>query len=425
MQHVILVRGARQLLTLRGPNLPRRGHGLRNLGIIQDGAVLVVDGLIREVGPSRRLENLALARGAEEIDASGSVVMPGLVDCVTHLAAGPPRLMDYEMHLAGATCSDIAQAGGGALALARSIQDLSARALEASALRILDESVRHGTTTIEARSGFALTEAGEMKTLRVHAALQKRRVPLPVVSTLLCATAAPGFEGQQPDYLEWVCSHLLPLVKRRKLAEFAAIRCEPDGFTPEQARSFLGAARQLGFALRVEADGGSHSEAISLATSLGASSVDGVVNPTHQDIARLAQSAAVAILLPGIAFHLGAPGAPARRLIEQGVAIALGSGYHPETSPSQNMQMMLALACTGMKMTPAEAISAATINAAHALRRSSQLGSLEPGKSANLLVLSVSDYREIPYHFGVNLVDMVMVNGEILVRRPEVRWPAN
>ncbi len=176
MRNVTLVRGARQLLTLRGPSGPRRGSDLRNLGLIQDGALLIVDGLIREVGPSRRLENLALAREAEEIDASGCVVMPGFVDSHTHLVAGQARMSDYEMRLAGASHEAIAQAGGGALALARSIQELSLRSLETLATRALEEAVRHGTTTLEAKSGFGLTEAGEIKILRVHSALQKQPV---------------------------------------------------------------------------------------------------------------------------------------------------------------------------------------------------------------------------------------------------------
>ena len=426
MSSVILVRGARQLLTLRGPSGPRRGADLRNLGIIQDGAILIVDGIIREVGPSRRIENLALAHQADEIDASGFVVMPGLVDCCTHLASGPARLADYELRLAGADPQEIAAHGGGAVGLARSIQDLSFRALENVALRSLEDAVRHGVTTVELRSGFGITEVGEMKILRVHAAL--RKLPVSVTSTLLTANAPPAYKGRPDQYIHWMCSHLLPLIKRRKFADFAAIRVDPAGFSPAEARSYLLAACRLGLAVRVESgpDSDSDSAAVPLAVELGAASVDRIVDPNEPATAQLAQANIVATLLPGEPFYLGTGPLPhARRLIDQGVAVAIASGYHPETSPSQNMQMIVALACARMRMTPAEAISAATINAAHALRRASEIGSLEPGKRADLLILTAPDYREIPYHFGVNLADLVMANGQILVRRSEVWWPAN
>jgi imidazolonepropionase len=411
MRKVTLVRGARQLLTLRGPSGPRRGTDLRNLGIIQDGAVLIADGLIREVGPSRRLENLALARGAEEIDASGRVVMPGFVDSHAHLAGGPARVSDYQMRMGGATEEQIAHAGGGALATARAIQELSPRTLEIMALRALEEAVRHGTTAIEAKSGLGLTEAGEAKILRVYAGL--RELPLTVVSTFLATRVPPEF-GER----------LLPMLRRRKLAEFTEARCEEGAFSPAQACRYLSLARELGLGLKVSAKQRLHPEALAMAVEMGANSVGGLMDASERDALLLGRSQTIAILLPGAAFHLGTERyAPARMLIDHGAAVALASGYHPYDCPSQNMQMTIALACRSLQMTAAEAIVASTINAAHAIRRAGSIGSIESGKSADLLMLSVPDYRELPYHFGVNLVDLVTSRGTVLVERSGVKWP--
>jgi len=423
MNQVTLVRGARQLLTLRGPAGPRRGDDVRNLGLIQDGAVLIVDGLIQEVGSSRRLENLALARDAEEIDATGRVVMPGFVDSHTHLVSGPPRMLDYEMRMAGASREEIALAGGGILALSRAIGELSAHTLAAQALRSIEEAVRHGTTTIETKSGFGLTEACEIKILRVHAELQKQ--PVTVVSTFLSDRIPLSDQAGPDQYLDWLCSHLLPLLKRRGLAEFVDARCEEGAFTVNQAGRYFNAARQLGLGVKMHAGRGSNTGAIRLAVEVGAASVDHVTDVSEEEAMLLTQSNTIAALLPGAVFYLGRQDyAPARMLVDRGVAVALATNYNPETSPSQNMQMTVALACREMKMTPAEALTAATINGAHALRRASTIGSLEKGKRADLLMLSVPDYREIPYHFGVNLVDLVMKNGVTLLQRSEVKWPA-
>ena len=411
MRKVTLVRGARQLLTLRGPSGPRRGADLRNLGIIQDGAVLIVDGLIREVGPSRRVENLALARGAEEIDASGRVVMPGFVDSHAHLAGGPPRVSDYQLRMGGATEEQIAHAGGGALAAARAIQELSPRVLETWALRALEEAVRHGTTALEAKSGLGITDAAEVKILRVYAGL--RELPLTLISTFLSTRVPPEF-GER----------LLPVLRRRKLAEFAETRCEEGAFTPAQACRYLCLARELGLGLKVSAKRRLHPEAIAMAVDAGATSASGLMDASERDAMLLARSQTIATLLPGAAFHMGTQRyAPARMLIDHGVAVALASGYHPYDCPSQNMQMTVALAWRCLQMTAAEAIAASTINAAHALGRAASIGSIESGKSADLLMLSVPDYRELPYHFGVNLVDLVTSRGTVLVERSGVKWP--
>jgi len=392
MPKITLLRGARQLLTLHGPSGPRRGADLRNLGLIQDGAVLIVDGLIKEVGSSRRVENLALARQADEIDATRRVVMPGFVDSHMHIVGEP--------------------------------SGVSPRALEKQTLRTVEEAVRHGTTTLEAKSGFGLTEAGEIKILRVHQAFQKQ--PVSLVSTFLSTPSAAEYKERPDQYLEWVCSHMLPLVKRRKLAEFADIRCEEGAFPREHARRYLTVARDLGFGLKMHTGQRSNAGVIRLAVEMGADSVDHAVDASQEDAMLLAQSNTIATLLPGKNFYLGAePYAPARMLINSGVAVALATNYNSETSPSQNMQMMLTLACRRMNMTPAEAVTAATLNAAHALRRASSIGSLETGKSADLIILGVPDYREIPYHFGINLVDLVMKNGSVLVERAEVKWPVS
>jgi imidazolonepropionase len=361
MRKVTLVRGARQLLTLRGPNGPRRGTDLRNLGIIQDGAVLIVDGVIVEVGPSRRLENLALARGAEEIDASGCVVLPGFVDSHMELVRG-------------------------------AAQDLSPRALRALALRLLEEAVRCGTTAIEAKSSSDLTETGELKILRVHAAL--RELPLTLVSTFV------------PSGVE-VGERLLPAVRRRKLAEFAQIGDEPE------ARRLLEFASQLGLGVKVGAG------AIQLATEMEAAGVDGVMEITEAEAMLLGRSRTIATLSPGMAFQRqDQRPAPARMLIDHGAAVALGSASHPP-----NMQTSIALACRAMDMTAGEAISAATINGAHAIGRAENIGSLEAGKSADLTILGVPDYRELPCHFGINLAALVMIRGNLMVARSEVKWP--
>jgi imidazolonepropionase len=422
MGKVTLIRGARQLLTLRGPSGPRRGAGLGNLGLIEDGAVLIVDGLIREVGPSRRVENLALAREAEEIDASACVVMPGFVDSGTHLASGPARVSDYEMQLAGATSDEVAGAGGGVLGIARSIRDLSVHALESIALRALEEAVRHGATALEAKSGLGLTDAGEIKILKAHSALRER--PVTVVSTFQCARPAPGYEQRSDEYLEWIRSHLLPLVKRRKLAEFADIHCGEGGFTAEQTLRYLSTARELGFGLKLHAEARANRKAIRMAVELEATSVDAIADLDAEDARVLARSPTIATLSPGAAFHLRRERyPPARMLIDSGAAVALGTNYNPATSPSQSMPMMIALACRSMHMSPAEAVTASTLNAAYAIRRASSVGSLEAWKSADLLLLGVPDYREIPYHFGVNLVELVIKSGQVLVKRSEVQWP--
>jgi imidazolonepropionase len=416
MRRITLVRGARQLLTLRGGTGPRRGADLRNLGLIQDGAVLIVDGRIHQVGPSRRVENVALAREAEEIDASGRVVMPGFVDSHTHLVDGPARISDCGTP--GKDASD-----GDPLATARFIHELSPLKLEAQALHGVNAAVRHGTTTLEAKSGFGLIEANEIKILRVHSALQKAGIPL--TSTFLAAQVSPDHCHQPDEYVNWLCTHMLPLLQRRKLAEFADIHVGENGFSVERSYRYLCAARELGFGLKLHSGHRPPPGAIRMAVELEISSVDYAGEVTQEEATALSQSPTIATLLPGASYHFGIEEyGSARKLIDAGVAVSLATNYSPRNSPSQNMQMSIALACGRMNMTPAEAVNASTLNAAHAMRKASSIGSLVPGKAADLLILCVPDYREIPYHFGVNQVELVMKNGNVIVERSEVKWLA-
>jgi imidazolonepropionase len=403
-----LVRGARQLLTLRGDSGPRRGVALRDLGIVPNGAVLIKDRIIVDAGPARRIEKLPEARRAREIDASGRVAMPGFVDSHTHLVFGRPRLVDYEMRLAGASYAEIAAAGGGIQSSVKAVRGMSAAELETQARASLDAMARHGTTTVEAKSGYALDRAGEIKTLRLLAKLNGD--PLDIVPTYLGAhIPPPEYRGNPEAYIDWMIAEMMPLIRRRKLARFVDVYCDDGAFTLDQSHRYLEHARRLGFGLKIHAEQFASTGAARLAVELGATSVDHLEHASADDIRALAQSNTIATLLPGSVFHLGLRTyAPARALIEAGAAVALATDFNPGTSPTYSMQMVLSLACTEMRMSPAEAISAATINGAHALGLAATVGSLEPGKQADLLILNVSDYRELPYYFGANNVHMTI-----------------
>jgi len=421
MQNVTLVRGARQLLTLRGPRGPRRGIDLNNLGVIQDGSLLIVNGRVEEIGPSRRVENLSLARRADEVDATGRIVMPGFIDCHTHLAGGPVRPIDTKSIEPGdpesASVTDSSR-----LALARAIHEISPRRLEAHALHTVLDAIRHGTTTLESKSGLGLTEANELKMLRVQAALKRHSIPL--FSTFLFNASWPQFRGDTKHQIDWTCSHMLPLVKRRKLADFVEIDCARGRFSLDELRRFFAAAAQL--KLRAKISAAAEKATLELAGGLGAVCFDDAGGISAADAGALARAVSLAVLLPARTFcaNTANGAANARALIDAGAAIAIATGYHPDNCTSNSMQSMIALACRSLRMSAAEAVSAATINAAHASGCAAVTGSLEAGKAADLLILSVPDYREIPYHFGVNLVESVMKNGRTVVRRSEVEWPA-
>jgi imidazolonepropionase len=401
-------------LTLRGSG-PRRGDFLSKLGIIEDGALLVRDGVIEEVGTCAEMEKLPEARGAEELDLGGRVVLPGFVDSHTHLIHAASRAEEYELKIQGASYEEIAKKGGGILNSAKKLRKATSEALEARALAAMKQFAAYGTTTVEAKSGYGLDLTSELKILRVQKRLREAQ-PLEIVSTFLGAHVVPeeyrGKSDGAERYIKLLTETLIPEVGEAGLAEFCDVFCDRGAFDLKQSRRILQTGRQFGMAPRLHAEQLTRTGATQLAVELKAASCDHLEQVDKSDIRTVGKSETVATLLPGCDFHLGLKQyAPARALIDAGAIVSLATDYNPGTSPTMSMPMVLSLACTQLRMTPAEAIAAATINGAYALRREKSIGSLEVGKQADIGVFDVADYREIPYYFGMNTCWMTLKRG--------------
>jgi len=413
----LLITGASQLLTLRGRG-PRRGDSLSNIGLVKDGALLVCDGLIAGVGTRAEVEALPEARAAERIDLGGRVALPGFVDSHTHLIHAASRAEEYELKIAGASYEEIARKGGGILNSVKKLRAATSEALKKRALAALKQFAAHGTTTLEAKSGYGLDVASELKILRLQKELAAEQ-PLEIVSTFLGAHVVPeeyrGKGGGAERYIKLIEENLLPEIGEKRLAEFCDVFCDRGAFSVEQSKRVLQAGRQWGLAPRLHAEQLSRTGAARLAILMRAASCDHLEKVNKSDIQALGKSETVATLLPGCDFHLGLKQyAPARALIEAGAIVSLATDYNPGTSPTLSMPMILSLACTQLRMTPAEAIAATTINAAYSLRREKTIGSLEVGKQADLAVFAVADYREIPYYFGVSRCWMTVKRGRVI-----------
>jgi imidazolonepropionase len=374
--------------------------------------------LIAAVGARAKIEAMPEAAGAERLDVGGRVVLPGFVDSHTHLIHAASRAEEYELKIAGASYEEIARKGGGILNSVKKLRAATSEALKLRARLALGQFAAYGTTTVEAKSGYGLDVASELKILRLHKELAGEQ-PLDIVSTFLGAHVVPAEYRGTPDgvkrYIALLTEKLIPEVAREKLAEFCDVFCDRGAFSVGQSREILEAGVRHGLLPRVHAEQLTRSGATQLAVKLGAASCDHLEQINSNDIAALAKSQTVATLLPGCDFHLGlAKYAPARKLIDAGAIVALATDYNPGTSPTISMPMILSLACSSLRMTPAEAITAATINGAYALRREKQIGSLGVGKLADLAVFEVADYREIPYYFGMNTCWLTMKRGVVV-----------
>ena len=398
-----------QLVTLIGPKRPRVGTELSDLGIIGNGGMLIRDGKIESVGPSDEIEKNV--GDAEVVDAGGRIVMPGFVDAHTHLVFAGNRLEDFERRARGETYEQIAKAGGGIWSTVEKTRAASEPDLLAQAKKHANWFLRCGTTAVEAKSGYGLTVEDEFKILRVMRQL-KEAVPLEIVSTFLGAHAVPR-EISADAYIDLVIKEMLPRVAAENLAEFCDVFCDHGYFDVDQSRKILCAAKKLGLGLRGHVDQLTNSGGAKLMAELKATTADHLEQTDGLGIAALQKANVQPILLPGSVYALGATRYPAARdMIDAGLAIVIATDFNPGSSPTPSMPMILSLACTQMKVSPAEAITASTINAACSLNRSNKIGSLEPGKLANFAIFDCEDYRELAYWFGFPQTHSVYVRGK-------------
>jgi imidazolonepropionase len=408
----IAVLHAAELVTLAGPKRPRIGPEMRDLGIVKDGGMLVEDGRIVSAGPSSEIEK-RMPTDAKVIDATGRVVLPGFVDAHAHPVFAGDRVDEFEMRAQGATYEEIAASGGGIRSTVRKTRAASEEELLAQAKKHAAWFLKGGTTTVEAKSGYGLTMDDELKMLRVIRRLNTE-TPLEFVPTFLGAHAIPDeFRAAPEQYVALVIHKMLPRVVEEQLAESCDVFCERGYFDITESERILTAAQEYGLRLRMHVDQLTNSGGAFLAARLRAATADHLEQVNAAEIAALAEAGVQPVLLPGSVYSLGKTRyPPAREMIEAGLAVVLATDFNPGSSPTPSMTMVLSLAATQMKTTPAEGLTAATINAAYSLNRGDRIGSLEPGKQANFALYDCEDYREIAYYFGVSQTHSVYVRGE-------------
>ncbi len=400
----LLITNAQELLTLQGANTPRIRGQMRKLSIIKNGSVAVKNGVIVGVGRNLRY------KAETTLNASGKLVMPGFVDCHTHVVFAGSREHELDLKLAGVHYLEILKRGGGIFSTVEKTRNASPVQLQKESRKRLDTMLRYGTTTCEAKTGYGLDVSSEVKLLKVQQHLQKNH-PMDIVSTFLGAHAVPKNQTAK-DYVRTVIEEMLP--KTKGLAQFCDVFCEKGIFTVAQSQRILEAGKQYGLTPKLHADEMTDTGGAFLAAIVGAISADHLLMSSGQGLCAMAKKKVIGVLLPGTPFCLMMPRyAPARMMIDLGVPVALATDLNPNCW-TENMQLMIQLACLNMRMSPAEAITAATYNAACAIRMQHLIGSLEVGKQADILIMGCPNHQSVPYHFGVNLVEHVVKKGRVL-----------
>jgi imidazolonepropionase len=416
----LLVKNCGQLLTLARPDgTPRVGADLRDLAIIENGALLCRGGRILATGRLDDVEPvLDDGTDVEVVDAGGAVVMPGFVDCHTHTVFAQYRLDEYEWRVAGTPYEDIASRGGGIAKSVSHVREMEEDSLFAVSRRRLEGCLRHGSTTVEIKSGYGLDLENELKQLRVIRRLAADS-PATVVATFLGGhSVAPEYRDRREEYISLIIQEMIPAVSAERLAEYNDVFSETGVFSIEEAERILRAGQRAGLKARLHADELDDTGSAELAARVGAVSADHLKKINRKGIGLMAKTGVFGVLLPGTSFGLPSLDfAPAREMIDAGMRVAVASDFNPGSSTSESMPMMTAIACSHMRLSPAEAIAATTYNPAFVVGREREVGSLEPGKRADFLVLSCEDYREVPNRFGVNPVSDVYIEG--------TRWAGN
>jgi len=407
-----LIVTGKQVFTSASAGKPKRGAELGAADVISGGAVAVMGGRIAAVGSREEiLDSWEAAPGS--IIKTEKAIVPGLIDSHTHPLFAGSRVGEFILRAQGASYQEIAAAGGGIKSTVTATRSTSNEVLMDATRAVFMRMLAHGTTTVEAKSGYGLSLEEELRHLLILAEI-KVQIPLEIVSTFMGAHAVPPeYASRREEYVRCLIGEMLPEVRKRNLAEFVDVFCEENAFTLEESERILSAAKELGFPLKIHAEEFSNSGGSGLAARLGAVSADHLLRASGEDMEALALAGTVATLLPGTAFFLGGEYAPARSFIRSGATVALATDFNAGSCMTESMQAVLSLACLKMKMTPEEALHAATINAAFALNRAGSKGSLEVGKDADLLILEVDDYRLWPYRFGVNMVNTVIWRGKI------------
>ncbi|WP_339176551.1 imidazolonepropionase [Solibacillus sp. FSL R5-0691] len=398
--------------------LPRRREQMSELGLKKEVSVLIENDRIAMIAPLDEIkqEYPHLVSDAEVIDARGKIVMPGLVDCHTHLVHGGTREHELNMRLAGRSYMDIMNAGGGIHYTTTKTREANFDELYNKTVQHLNVFLRHGVTTVEAKSGYGLDLENELKQLYVVKKLQEEHV-VDIVSTFMGAHAVPKeFKGNEDQFVKIIIEQMIPKVAELGLAEFNDVFCEKGVFTPEQSRLILEAGKEYGLTPKIHADEIEPYEGAELAAEVGAISAEHLLVASDEGIAAMAKAGTIAVLLPGTAFFLRAPYARGRLMVDSGVPVAISTDFNPGSSPTISLPFIQNLACMNMGMTMEEVLCATTINAAHAIKRADQVGTLEKGKQADVLILDVPNYKQLQYFYGMNHTDTVIKAGNVVVK---------